>query len=268
MKARLPICFVMVFVSPLLVSADGIVTLDIISDAGPHVTPGQTIEWTITAAVSTGDNQGLAMISTDLVQDAGNPELFDIPPGNRGLGMEDFDRPAGISNPGAGGSAYGGTQVGAPGEMNLAQVGGAQNTFGVAGADIGQDCVVDPGVGHGGQVIATGSFSAPATHGAYSFSLQSAVANVLDTVNPPPAWSPVSPAIIAMGSPSISFTVCVPGDLNDTQTVDLGDIEPFVGVVLDPAAASDADRCAADLDRNGTVDGGDIQPLVDALLQR
>ncbi len=126
------------------------VTFDLSSPSdGQEVVPGSIIQWTITATVSTDDNFGLALVAVDLVQDPFNPELFDIPPGIPPAGMEDFDRPNGISNPDPGGpgSAYGGTQIGTPGAMDLAQIGGAQNTFGVIGDGIGLDTQVDSGVG-------------------------------------------------------------------------------------------------------------------------
>ena len=53
------------------------------------------MEWTITATVSSGDNLGLALIYVDLVQDAGNPETFDLPPAPEVPPlMEGFSRPA------------------------------------------------------------------------------------------------------------------------------------------------------------------------------
>lgn len=208
----------------------GTVTLELSSpDEGMTVEPGVLIEWSITVTVSEGDNLGLAFMSLDLVQDPANFEKFDIPPAE-GLpaGMESFDRPAGISNPGAGGSGsgYGGTPMGPEGQQDLRQIGGAQNTLGISGGSIGQDVDVDGGIGQGGaQIIATGSFAAPCLSGPYTFSIENAIANTLDAINAPPAFSPVSEAGVFISSGSISFTVdnvdC-PQDLNCD-----GDVGPF-----------------------------------------
>ncbi len=164
------------------------VTLTLSSPSGT-VSRGQLVEWTISATVSVGDNDGLSMISVDLLQDPSNPALLDMPAGNRPVALQDFDRPRGISNPAmtSYGSAYGGTQIGAPGVMKLSQIGGAQNTFGAVGDGMGSDTVVDSGVGQGpgGQVIATGAFLAPCTLGEYKFSIDSGLANVLELEQEP-----------------------------------------------------------------------------------
>lgn len=108
------------------------------------------------------------------------------------------------------GSGYGGTQVGPFGEQDLLQIGGAQNTFGVSGGSIGQDIVVETGVGQGagGEIIATGFFEAPCTPGAYTFSLENGVAYLLDQYFPSPEnyWS-VNSATVNIVVPSFSFTV-------------------------------------------------------------
>ncbi len=182
---------------------------------GPKVSPGTPIVWQIVAQVSDIDNAGLALISVDLVQDPTNLELIDIPIGVRPAGMVDFDRPNGIANPDPNGpgSAYGGSQItGATGGLNLIQIGGAQNTFGAPGETIGLDTDVDLYIGHGGQIIATGSFNAPGTLGGpYTFDLWDGVANTLDQLAQPPdvgeCW-PVHEATVDVDSNgTISFTV-------------------------------------------------------------
>lgn len=66
---------------------------------GVQLLPGNTIFWTITAGISTGDNAGLALISMDLMQVPTNPDRFDIPPADSvPPGMDNFSRPQGISN--------------------------------------------------------------------------------------------------------------------------------------------------------------------------
>ena len=186
------------------------------------VAPGEQIDWTIRAFVSEEANNGLALISVDLEQDPANPELFDIPPGDSApAGMEDFDRPDGLTNPVQGdpwGSGYGGIQAGDEGQRNLSQIGGSQNTFGVRGpclgpnqdVCLGQDVHVDEGVGQSlsGQVMATGSFNAPATNGTYTFYIESAIANTLDQMYQHPLGvTPVKSAKINILKPGFSFHV-------------------------------------------------------------
>lgn len=73
-------------------------------------------------------------------------------------------------------------------------------------------------------------------------------------------------------SPSEMFTVrfrnvtCVPGDVDGDQLVNNFDIDPFVAVLLNPAAASAEARCAADIDADGFVTNFDIDPFVELLL--
>ncbi|MBI5863165.1 MAG: hypothetical protein HZB38_01365, partial [Planctomycetes bacterium] len=202
---------------------------------GQTVSPGSTVNWTISFSVSAGNNQGLALLVTDLAQDGANPSFFDIPiAGSVPGGMSNFARPAGITNPGDGSPVLGyrGVQRGTAGQKNLLQVGGAQNTFGQArpaGSGVGENANVVAGVGQSGTTtLATGSFTAPSTAGTYTFSLANATANVLTQVNAPPNYSPVAAAAMNVAAPSISFTVsasqpCV-GDINNDHQVDLSDL--------------------------------------------
>jgi|GEM_PF-2557425 len=198
------------------------VAVDLVSPQnGLSVAPGQPIDWTISARVSTMGHCGLAMIAVDLVQDPANPELFDLTPaGSTPLGMLGFDRPGGFANPNRAdpwSSGYGGTPSGPKGARNLRQIGGAQNTFGVKpmalglNGDIlvGQDIDVDTGVGQqpGGQVIAAGSFVAPQTQGIYLFQIESAVANVVTEVNAPPLESRVKAVPVALRKRVFGFYV-------------------------------------------------------------
>jgi hypothetical protein len=205
------------------------------SVAGQTIAPGTTVDWTISAQVSTDGNRGLALLSTNLAQAAGNQSLFDIPPATSiGPLMAAFDRPAGISNPGPTGSAFGGTPSGTPGEKNLMQVGGCQNTFGMPGIECGLETSVTPDIGQSDPVIvASGSFPAPQAAGDYTFRLISPVATVLNDVYPeptPPAHWPVSAATVNWANANFSFTVlsvCV-GDLNCNGSIGFDDINPFV----------------------------------------
>ncbi len=247
---------------------------------GTTVSAGSTVSWTVSATASTGDNLGLALVSCDLVQDGGNPATFDLPPATGvPAGMENFSRPAGITNPPETDpvTGYVGSQRGAAGAMNLIQIGGAQNTFGEAmpgGTGLAENANVVGGVGQSGpQVMATGSFNAPATEGTYTINLANAFANVLVTLATPPDYSPVTAATMDTSAGSFSFTVGGQtyelGDLNCDGFVNNGDIDPFVMAISDPGAyATTYPGCDIDLgDINGDsfVNNGDIDPFVDLL---
>jgi len=164
---------------------------------GQTVSAGSTVTWTISYTVSAGDNAGLALLACDLSQGDNNPVRFDLPSAaGAPAAMTNFARPAGISNP----NGYGGSQRGTAGQKNLVQIGGAQNTFGAArpaGTGVAESANVVGGLGQSGSVVlATGSFVAPSTQGAYTFSISNGVANVLQQRNDPPAFSPVIEATV------------------------------------------------------------------------
>ena len=242
----------------LFAYAEGAVTFDVSSPcADCTVGPGHVIEWTITVTDSAGDNYGLALAAVDLVQDPANPELFDMPPGATPPDMQDFDDPNGIANPDPGslGWGYGGTPVGSAGAKDLWQIGGAQNTFGVPGTDVGWDYDVRPGVGQSGaQVLASGLFEAPATHGEYTLSLENAIANTLTAIGTPPDFSPVSAATTVLDSAGFSFWVSIPGGVDHDGDVDLFDLAEFFGSTYGTCRGEPAYNPAADFDCSGCVD--------------
>jgi hypothetical protein len=253
--------------------------------AGVVVQPGAAVNWTIKVSVSSGDNFGLALVSCDLVQAAANPAKLDLPPGAAGSipgVMAVFDRPAGITNPGENGAASGyiGVQRGTSGQKNLVQIGGAQNTFGSAlppGSGIGENAVVTSAVGQSGpQIVLSGSFTAPATAGSYTFSLQNGTVNVLTSVGSPPQFSQCSAATVDTSGASFTFTVsgvCI-GDMNCDGAINFGDINPFVQYLSQFAVwQATYNNCNA---RNGDIncDGhfgqssfGDINPFVSLITQ-
>jgi hypothetical protein len=203
------------------------------SQNGQVVAPGATIDWTIALTVSAGDNAGLALLVTDLVQDPNNPELLDIPPADGvPTGMSNFSRPDGITNPPETDpvTGYVGVQRGASGAMDVRQIGGGQNNFGVAlaaGSGIAENASVVSGVGQSGsQELASGSFAAPSAPGTYEFHLAGAIANVFTQVNTPPTPSPVVAAAVDASAGSFTFAVEAPcpGDLDGNNTVDLDDL--------------------------------------------
>lgn len=236
---------------------------------GQTVTAGATISWTISFSDSTGNNQGLALLVTDLVQDDANPMFLDIPVANGvPAGMTNFSRPAGISNPGESGSTgYVGVQRGTPGQRDLIEIGGAQNTFGIArpaGSGVAENATVTSGVGQSGAVIlATGSFAAPSAAGAYTFRLANAIANVLEQVNAPPEISSVRIATVSLTAPSFTFTVggaapC-PGDVTGDGSVDLSDL----AALLSQFGLSACPACIGDIEGNDDdVDLSDLALLL------
>lgn len=250
MRNLAAICVSVVVTLAGSVASGQTVTLNLSSaQNGQGLSPGATVNWTITANVSIGDNAGLALVSTDLEQDAANPEKIDLPPGNAGsidATMAQFSRPLGLSNPGEGMATTGyiGVQRGVTGQKNLRQIGGGQNTFGVAGQTIGLDANVAGGVGQGGsQTILSGSFSAPTVPGSYTIRLANASANVLTAVNSPPNFSPVASATVdATTNGSFSFSIVpapsTPGDMNCDELVNGNDVAPFVLAVVDAASYS------------------------------
>jgi hypothetical protein len=182
------------------------------------VSLGGVVDWSIWVTVSPDDNRGLALVGVDLVQDADhNPATFDIPPGFESSilpPMDQFSRPLGISNPGQHGATTGyiGTQLGAPGAMDLFQIGGAQNTLGAPGPPgLGEDYFVEGGIGQSGPVlVVSGQMTLPddpAAVGTYTFLLADGFANTLIEVHEPPLFSPVEPALVDLGARSISITM-------------------------------------------------------------
>jgi hypothetical protein len=233
---------------------------------GQGVQPGATIEWTITFTVSEGDNEGLALLSCDLVQNPDNPAFLEIPPADGvPVEMTNFSRPDGICNPGETDpvTGYIGVQRGAAGAMDLIQIGGAQNTFGEAmppGTGIAENADVIAGVGQGGpMLLAAGTFAAPSACGAYSFELADALANVLVERNEPPAFSPVTEAAVDAAAGSISFMVTLPGDLDFDGDVDLTDLAQLLAHYGMTEGATYED---GDLDGDGDVDLSDLAALL------
>jgi hypothetical protein len=289
---RFSLLFVSAVLSASTVLAETVtVTFSLASSQnGQTVPPGTAIDWAISASLPTSGSAGLAMVCVDLVQASGNPTFIDLPPA-AGVpsGMTNFSRPLGVSNPGEGGATTGyiGLQRTPTGQgyKNLVQIGGGQNTVGstlAAEYDAAQSATVVSGIGQGGtaQFIASGSFQAPGLPGTYTIQLAEAVANVLDSVSPPPvppAYWQVSSANVDVTGASFSFTVVgmVLGDLNCDGLFNAADIPHFAEAILDSAVyAADHDgnphppcqRNHADLNGDTRVDGLDIQYFLDALL--
>lgn len=59
--------------------------------------------------------------------------------------------------------------------------------------------------------------------------------------------------------------VCCPGDLSGNGLVQVGDISPFVQVLLTSAGTAE-ELCAADVNLDGAPNGKDVAPFVNALL--
>jgi len=65
----------------------------------------------------------------------------------------------------------------------------------------------------------------------------------------------------------LSVVECETGDVDGNGEATFADINPFVSVLIDPAAASVAARCGADVNRDGYVTFADINPFVLLLTQ-
>ncbi len=262
--------------------ATGTVTFQLQSpQAGQTLSAGDTVSWSLLVSVSTSDNVGLAGFCCDLVQSESNPAMFDIPMADAAsipAEMVGFDRPGGITNPGEGGadSGYIGVQRGTPGAMNLVQIGGAQNTFGQAGTSFGTDPYVEGGIGQSGsQLVVSGSFTAPAAEGTYTFEIANALANVITTLNSPPDYSPVEPATVETAGAAFSFDIgsrCG-GDSNCDGYVNFDDINYFVAAVVDEQSWIDlhggSPSCGYennDANWDGYVNFDDISPFVDGIV--
>lgn len=250
--------------TPLAVTAQESVSFDLRLNGGAGVIcPGETINWEIWVQITTTNNAGLALACVDLVQDPANPDKFDIPYADGvPAAMQNFSRPAGISNPGEGGSnsGYIGVQRGAANEMNLIQIGGGQNTFGVAGQSIGTnpDVVADVGVG-APILLASGSFPAPTASGTYVFHLENAIANVMTEAHTPPEHSPVVGANTAFVADSITFAIPRIGDLDGNGFVNISDLAGLLGHY---GMTSGATCREGDMDGDGDVDISDLAALL------
>ncbi|MFO0839188.1 MAG: dockerin type I domain-containing protein [Phycisphaerae bacterium] len=224
------------------------------------VAPGSTVNWTISFTDSTGNNQGAALVCGDLTQDTTNPVKFDIPvAAGVPAGMTNFARPAGISNPGTG---YRGTQVGTAGQRNLIQIGGGQNTFGVAqppGTGIAENATVVPGVGQSGsQMLATGSFTAPSACGTYTYRLANVTANVITLLASPPNFSVVNEATVAFSGQSFAFSIGIAGDANGDNVVNESDL----GIILSNWQLSVTPHTNGDVNGDGVVNESDLGILL------
>ena len=187
---------------------------------GTTLLGGERVILRVRVRANSSDNLGLALALVDIVQDASNPQQINLPSGRRDQGMASFDWPRGYANPRKrfNESGFGGMPIrNELGGFDLVQIGGAQNTFGQPGPClgpnqdicIGQDVVVDPGIGHGstGQLLAAVRFNAPTTPGTYTFRLANPIANTLVDIQAPPAASTVRSASTQLTASTVTFTV-------------------------------------------------------------
>ncbi len=238
------------------------------------VPPGAVVAWSIYANVWSPaiTTFGLAGISVDFVQDSANPSgLVMNPAPTVPEAMAGFSRPAGISNPGPGGagSGYGGTAVPNPqhaGAFDLREIGGVQNTFAVGVGTMGQDRVVEIGLGQQttAQLVATGVLTMPNTYGRYVFRLENGHATVLTKVGTPSVASSTIWALPSLG-PDISVTVRCPADLDGGSGngvpdggVDVSDLVYFLDGYQLGNVAVDLDDGSMTGTPDGAVDLNDL----------
>jgi len=258
---------ILVIALPAIVLADPTVTVTLTSaQDGQIVPPLGEVDWAITFSVSEGDNEGLALLSCDLIQNPGNPGYFDIPPADGvPTAMTNFSRPDGVSNPGETDpdTGYIGVQRGPAGAMDLWQIGGGQNTFGEAmdpGTGIAENAYVVASVGQGTpEVLASGSFDTPTAPGAYTYELVNVLANVLAEVNSPPDYSPVVSGTVDASAGQLTFTVTLVGDVDLDCDVDLPDLAQLLAHYGMTSGATWAD---GDMDGDGDIELGDLAALL------
>jgi hypothetical protein len=232
------------------------------------VDPAQAVPWSIRVTVSSeGRNLGLAAAICDLV-------MIDYPSTYTGLpmtaaavpaGMEAFSRPLGISNAAPAGSGfntgYGGTplivvysDLGYP-TPALIQIGGMQNTFGVAGVNMGTQAVCEAGIGQqaGGAILAAGEFPAPLKPGGYELNLRLCSANLFGSIGAPEQYSPVFevPPEALIANSVLAFQVVCRADFNTDGAVTVQDLFDFLDAYF--AVAPNAD-----FDNNGVVTVNDL----------
>jgi len=205
--------------------------------SGATVLPGTPISWQITAFVESGTNLGLAGFTVDLVQSSGNPSRINVLPATEvPATLTNFSRPQGISNPQVGdpaASAYTGTPVGPGSGRDLLEIGGILNTFGVQGAHVGHHYILSASDEHvaqtGEELVAQGSFNAPASAGSYLVYLANGQATVLISRGSQGQHSAVCAASLTLLD-FITFTVsnCCSQDFDgDGDVATDADIEAF-----------------------------------------
>jgi hypothetical protein len=235
---------------------------------GSQIEPGSTVLWIIDCE-QVGSSSGLAGFAINLVQSGANPADLDLAPGlDAPLLLAGFSRPAGISNPVPGSpnlSAYGGTPVGSGGRHDLAQIGGMQNTLGVAGTIMGTDTAVESGIAIAGSVVvASGEFLAPAAPGVYCIEISGAHATALWAGQPTGTYWPVVPSDVAISQGLICFEVapgCNP-DYNGDGNADQEDVACLVNLIGGDPTCSAQDP---DFNQDGNVDQDDVAALVNVI---
>ena len=169
---------------------------------GKHVAAGQQVFWSIEFDVSNDDNQGLALMVTDLVPANSNPAEITLTPAHIPTSLSNMAAPNGFVN-----------EHGFGGHVNnnkLEKIGGAQNTLGNTSVEhqYGQSAHVVTNLGQNGiSVLAQGSFTSPSVEGNYQFNLANTIASVLKTVNQNGQGAEIVAANIDSSASSLSFTV-------------------------------------------------------------
>lgn len=59
---------------------------------------------------------------------------------------------------------------------------------------------------------------------------------------------------------------CLRGDVDQNSAIQIADVAPFVGGLLDPGSLSPAQMCAADVNADGSIDGRDVDRFVDYVI--
>jgi CxxC motif-containing protein (DUF1111 family) len=164
------------------------------------VLPGAAFTWTVSAQLTAGDHDGLALLGFDLWFEGGTLEPAAPPTGDARLlgGPRSFMNPAG----------FGGTPMG----DRLLQVGGGQDTLVPDDIRAGLAAPGEP------LIVTTGRAHAPATPGLYRLQVEHGFANVLLPPDTTSGLRLVMPARITRSAPLV-IRVTANGASGDTDAV-------------------------------------------------
>lgn len=231
-------------------------------------TGGRRVSWQLSASV-TNSSLDLGFIAIDLEADSDNPAPIPFEQGVAGADFAQFEPPFGFARLNADDtSAFGGDAD----NCGLRDIGGGQNTMGLASVDARFGQMVDPapGIGLSGwAVVAEGSFVMPSAPGVYVVRINRAGATVLGSIPIAGFATPVRTAETECVSGEVTITANCIADVGGFETeggvsgdgiLDLIDITVFVNgfMALDPVTA--------DMNDDGIFDLTDITIFITAFV--
>ncbi|USN99985.1 MAG: hypothetical protein H6810_04820 [Phycisphaeraceae bacterium] len=192
-----------------------------------EINGGRRLTWELSASV-TDSSLGLAFIAVDLGADGAHPAPLTFEQGVGGADFASFEPPLGFARLNQDDtSAFGGDA----GECGLRDIGGGQNTAGLASTDLRFGQTIDPetDVGLSGwATVADGSLVMPDITGDYVIRIDRAGATVLGSTPIEDFATPVRKAETAWAAGEVTITVYCSADLDRNGLLDLADITMFV----------------------------------------